>query len=71
MKLIGATAHYVTDDLDEGPIIEQDVLRVNHRHTVTDLRIAGRNIERIALARAVGWHLNDQILVHTNKTIVF
>ncbi|WP_078391983.1 formyltetrahydrofolate deformylase [Shouchella patagoniensis] len=71
VKLIGATAHYVTDDLDEGPIIEQDVLRVNHRHTVTDLRVAGRNIERIALARAVGWHLNDQLLVHTNKTIAF
>ncbi|WP_062749789.1 formyltetrahydrofolate deformylase [Shouchella tritolerans] len=71
VKLIGATAHYVTDDLDEGPIIEQDVLRVNHRHTTADLRIAGRQIERIALARAVNWHLNDQLLVHNNKTIVF
>ncbi|GAF15889.1 formyltetrahydrofolate deformylase [Bacillus sp. JCM 19046] len=71
VKLIGATAHYVTDDLDEGPIIEQDIMRVNHRHTASDLRIAGRNIERIALARAVSWHLNDQLLVHGNKTIVF
>nr|WP_059104027.1 formyltetrahydrofolate deformylase [Shouchella shacheensis] len=71
VKLIGATAHYVTDDLDEGPIIEQDVLRVNHRFTARDLRVAGRNVERIALARAVHWHLHDQIIVHNNKTIVF
>ncbi|WP_100408218.1 formyltetrahydrofolate deformylase [Bacillus solitudinis] len=71
VKLIGATAHYVTDDLDEGPIIEQDVLRVNHRYTVDQLRVAGRNIERIALARAVAWHTNDQIIVHGNKTVAF
>lgn len=71
VKLIGATAHYVTNDLDEGPIIEQDILRVNHRYTSDQLRIAGRNIERIALARAVIWHTNDQIIVHGNKTIIF
>src|SRR5699024_11041972 len=71
VKLIGATAHYVTDDLDEGPIIEQDVLRVNHRYTTNQLRVTGRHIERIALARAVTWHANDQIIVHGNKTVVF
>ncbi|MCL7747854.1 formyltetrahydrofolate deformylase [Halalkalibacter alkaliphilus] len=71
VKLIGATAHYVTDDLDEGPIIEQDVLRVNHRYTTEQLRVAGRNVERIALAKAVTWHINDQIIVHGNKTVVF
>lgn len=71
VKLIGATSHYVTDDLDEGPIIEQDVQRVNHRHNVEDLKRFGRNIERTVLARAVTWHLEDRILVHGNKTIVF
>ncbi|MCM3759583.1 formyltetrahydrofolate deformylase [Alkalihalobacillus oceani] len=71
VKLIGATAHYVTDDLDEGPIIEQDVLRVNHRYTTDELRVVGRNVERITLARAVMWHANDQIIVHGNKTVVF
>jgi formyltetrahydrofolate deformylase len=71
VKLIGATAHYVTDDLDEGPIIEQDVQRVNHRYTVEDLRVMGRQAERIALARAVYWHIEDRILVYGNKTIVF
>lgn len=71
VKLIGATAHYVTDDLDEGPIIEQDVLRVNHRYSTQELRVAGRNVERIALARAVDWHTNDQVIVYGNKTVVF
>ncbi|SFE95489.1 formyltetrahydrofolate deformylase [Alteribacillus iranensis] len=71
VKLIGATAHYVTDDLDEGPIIEQEVLRVNHRYSTEELRVAGRNVEKIALARAVNWHVNDEVLVHKNKTIVF
>lgn len=71
VKLIGATAHYVTNDLDEGPIIEQDVLRVNHRYTTEQLRVAGRQVERIALARAVSWHNNDQIIVHGNKTVIF
>ncbi|WP_100373814.1 formyltetrahydrofolate deformylase [Bacillus sp. FJAT-45037] len=71
VKLIGATSHYVTDDLDEGPIIEQDVLRVNHRYSTQELRVAGRNVERIALARAVEWHANDQVIVYGNKTVVF
>ncbi|MFC0562025.1 formyltetrahydrofolate deformylase [Halalkalibacter alkalisediminis] len=71
VKLIGATAHYVTNDLDEGPIIEQDILRVNHRYTTDQLKVAGRNVERIALSRAVSWHANDQIIVHGNKTVIF
>lgn len=71
VKLIGATAHYATAELDAGPIIEQDVERVDHRHTVDDLRRIGRHIERSVLARAVAWHLEDRILVHGNKTIVF
>ena len=71
VKLIGATAHYVTDDLDAGPIIEQDVQRVDHRHDPVDLRRIGRQIERTVLARAVAWHVEDRILVHGNKTVVF
>lgn len=71
VKLIGATAHYVTEELDQGPIIEQDVQRVNHRHLPEDLVRMGRDIERIVLARAVRWHLNDQVWVTGNKTIVF
>jgi formyltetrahydrofolate deformylase len=71
VKLIGATAHYVTTDLDAGPIIEQDVHRVDHRHNVRDLRRIGRQIERTVLTRAVTWHVEDRILVHGNKTVVF
>jgi len=71
VKLIGATAHYVTDVLDAGPIIEQDVQRVDHRHTTADLRRIGRQIERAVLARAVIWHVEDRILVDGNKTVVF
>ena len=71
VKLIGATAHYVTDELDEGPIIEQDVVRVTHRQSVRDLQRLGREIERTVLARAVALHLEDRILVQGNKTIVF
>ncbi len=71
VKLIGATAHYVTSDLDEGPIIEQDVIRVSHRHTVDELRELGRDIERTVLARAVKWELEDRVIVHGNKTVVF
>lgn len=71
VKLIGATAHYVTADLDEGPIIEQDTARVTHRHSIDDLRVLGRNLERHALARAVQWHLEDRIIVDGAKTIVF
>ena len=71
VKLIGATAHYVTEDLDQGPIIEQDVRRVSHRDSVQDLVKIGREIERIVLARAVAAHVEDRILVHGNKTVVF
>lgn len=71
VKLIGATAHYVTDDLDEGPIVDQDVVRVSHRETPKDLARLGREIERQVLARAVRSHLEDRILIHGNKTIVF
>lgn len=71
VKLIGATAHYVTEELDEGPIIEQDVRRVSHRESVRDLVRVGREIERAVLARAVSAHLEDRILLHGNKTVVF
>ncbi len=71
VKLIGATAHYVTADLDEGPIIEQDVRRVTHRYGVQDLVRIGREIERTVLASAVQAHLEDRILIHENKTVVF
>ncbi len=71
VKIIGATAHYVTEELDGGPIIEQDVQRVSHRDNVEDLKRIGRHIERIVLARAVSWHVEDRILVHENKTVVF
>jgi formyltetrahydrofolate deformylase len=71
VKLIGATSHYVTDDLDEGPIIEQDVARVDHRHHPDDLKRIGRLIEKTVLARALRWHLEDRVIIHGNKTIVF
>jgi formyltetrahydrofolate deformylase len=71
VKIIGATAHYVTEDLDAGPIIEQDVERVSHRHGVDDLERIGREIERAVLGRAVDWHLDDRVIVHGNKTFVF
>lgn len=71
VKLIGATAHDVTNELEAGPIIEQDVRRVDHRHEVADLRRVGRRIERVVLARAVTWHVEDRILVHGNRTVVF
>ena len=71
VKLIGATAHYVTADLDQGPIIEQDVERVNHDFTVDQLRELGQDVERNVLARAVKWHLEDRIIVEGNKTVVF
>ena len=71
VKIIGATAHYVTEELDGGPIIEQDVQRVSHRDDVDELKRIGRHIERIVLARAVKWHVEDRILVHQNKTVVF
>jgi formyltetrahydrofolate deformylase len=71
VKIIGATAHYVTEELDAGPIIEQDVARVSHRESVEELERIGRDIERVVLARAVQWHLQDRILVHENRTVVF
>lgn len=71
VKLIGATAHYVTADLDQGPIIEQGVERVSHRDDVHTLRELGQDVERNVLARAVRWHLEDRVIVHGNKTIVF
>jgi formyltetrahydrofolate deformylase len=71
VKLIGATAHYATEDLDEGPIIEQDVRRVSHRADPEMLTMIGRDIERTVFARAVHWHLEDRVLVHQNRTIVF
>lgn len=71
VKLIGATAHYVTSELDEGPIIEQDVQRVNHAFDVVDLRELGRQIEREVLATAVKWHLEDRIILDGNKTVIF
>ena len=71
VKLIGATSHYVTNDLDEGPIIEQDVERVDHRDDVETLKKIGRSIERRVLVKAVRWHLENRIIVESNKTIVF
>lgn len=71
VKLIGATAHYATTDLDEGPIIEQDVVRCSHRDEVDDLVRKGRDLEKVVLARAVRWHLNDRVLTFGNKTVVF
>ena len=71
VKLIGATSHYVTDLLDDGPIIEQDVARISHRDQVEDLVARGRDLERIVLSRAVRWHLDRRILCYGNKTVVF
>jgi formyltetrahydrofolate deformylase len=71
VKVVGATAHYVTAELDAGPIIDQDVARVSHRDSVDDLRALGRDLERRVLFRAVRWHCEDRVLVHGNKTIVF
>ena len=71
VKTIGATAHYVTEELDTGPIIHQDVAHVTHRDTVEDLVSLGREVERRVLARAVRWHLEDRILVDGNRTVVF
>jgi formyltetrahydrofolate deformylase len=71
VKLIGATAHYATSDLDEGPIIDQDVARCSHRDSIADLIRKGRDLEKLVLARAVRAHLDDRILVYANKTVVF
>ncbi|WP_083003645.1 formyltetrahydrofolate deformylase [Halomonas sp. GT] len=71
VKLIGATCHYVTEELDAGPIIEQDIHRVSHCHTPTDLVRFGRDVEKAVLARGLRWHLEDRVLIHGNKTVVF
>jgi formyltetrahydrofolate deformylase len=71
VKLIGATSHYVTEVLDDGPIIEQDVARISHRDQVEDLVARGRDLERLVLSRAVRWHLDRRILCYGNKTVVF
>jgi formyltetrahydrofolate deformylase len=71
VKLIGATAHYVTEVLDDGPIIEQDVVRIYHRDSVEDLIQKGRDIEKIVLSRAVRWHVENRVLLYGNKTVVF
>ncbi|MFZ5494338.1 MAG: formyltetrahydrofolate deformylase [Verrucomicrobiota bacterium] len=71
VKLIGATAHYATAVLDDGPIIQQDVVRVTHRHGVEDLIRKGRDLEKLVLAQALRWHLENRILVYGNKTVVF
>jgi formyltetrahydrofolate deformylase len=71
VKLIGATAHYVTEALDEGPIIEQEVARVDHAHSVAELARVGRDVECVALARAVRWHVEHRVLLHGDRTVVF
>lgn len=71
VKLIGATCHYVTAELDAGPIIEQDVIRVSHDDSIADMVRKGRDIEKVVLARGLRWHLENRILVHGNKTVVF
>ena len=70
MKLIGATAHYATADLDEGPIIEQDVARVTHAHSTAELQTRGADVERLVLARAVQWHCEDRVIVHGRSTVI-
>jgi formyltetrahydrofolate deformylase len=71
VKLVGATCHYVTADLDAGPIVEQDVIRVDHGDSVEDMVRKGRDIEKVTLARGLRWHLEGRVLVHGNKTVVF
>jgi formyltetrahydrofolate deformylase len=71
VKVIGATAHYVTEELDAGPIVAQDVAHVSHADDVAALRRIGRDIERTVLARAVRWHLEDRVLLDGNRTVVF
>ena len=71
VKLIGATSHYVTEVLDDGPIIEQDVVRISHRDSLDDLLQKGRDLEKVVLSRAVRWHIENRVLVYGNKTVVF
>ena len=70
VKLMGATCHYVTENLDQGPIIEQDVMRVNHRHSIDDMVRLGKDVEASVLARGIHYHLEDRVIVHENKTII-
>ncbi len=71
VKLVGATCHYVTADLDQGPIVEQDVIRVDHADSINDMVRKGRDIEKVVLARGLRWHLEDRVLVHGNQTVIF
>jgi formyltetrahydrofolate deformylase len=71
VKLIGATSHYVTEVLDDGPIIEQDVARISHRDALDDLLQKGRDLEKMVLSRGVRWHLENRVLLYGNKTVVF
>jgi len=71
VKLIGATSHYATPELDAGPIIAQEVARITHRHGVADLLRRGQDLEKLVLSQAVRWHLENRILVYQNKTVVF
>jgi formyltetrahydrofolate deformylase len=71
VKIIGATAHYVTEVLDDGPIIEQAVARISHRDTIEDLVQKGRDLEKVVLSRAVRWHIENRILLYGNKTVIF
>ncbi|MDQ2994242.1 MAG: formyltetrahydrofolate deformylase [Pseudomonadota bacterium] len=71
VKLIGATCHYVTEELDQGPIIEQGIARIHHGHTPNDMKRLGRDVEKIVLANGLRYHLNSQIIIHQNKTVVF
>ncbi|GAB2996089.1 formyltetrahydrofolate deformylase [Saccharothrix stipae] len=71
VKLVGATCHYVTADLDQGPIVEQDVIRVDHTDSVNDMVRKGRDIEKVVLSRGLRWHLEDRVLVHGNQTVIF
>jgi len=71
VKIIGATSHYVTEELDEGPIIEQDITRVSHIHSIDDFIMKGRDLERIVLARAIKLHAQRKTMVYSNKTVVF
>jgi formyltetrahydrofolate deformylase len=71
VKLIGATSHYVTEVLDDGPIIEQDVTRISHRDDLDNLVQKGADLEKVVLSRAVRWHIDNRILVYGNKTVVF
>ena len=71
VKFMGATAHYVTEDLDEGPIIAQDVIPISHRDSIADMKRKGKNIEKIVFANAIWSHLNHNVLIYKNKTVVF